>query len=71
MKPTDDEIVLALAADLAEYHRTVLRAHEKGICVACGEFAAPRIYSPEGRAEYQISGMCEVCFDDMFEGRME
>jgi len=41
-------------------------AQEAGVCVICGEPAAPRIYSEAGRREYAISGCCELCFDEMF-----
>lgn len=56
-----------LAADMAQYRKEVQRAHEARKCVACNESIDGRIYSPAGRAKYQISGMCEVCFDDMFQ----
>jgi hypothetical protein len=47
---------------------TVDEAHEKGICIDCNEPALPKCYSPAGKREYQISGMCEQCFDKMFDG---
>ena len=42
-------------------------AIEKGICLECNEQALPKCYSPEGRKEYTISGLCEQCFDKMFD----
>ena len=38
-----------------------------GLCVSCGEPALRKCYSEAGRREYSISGMCEKCFDAMFE----
>ncbi len=35
------------------------------LCLYCGEVAANNIYSEEGKKEYHISGMCELCFDAM------
>lgn len=42
-------------------------AQAKGICIACKEPALPKCYSEAGRKEYNISGMCERCFDEAFE----
>lgn len=36
-----------------------------GICVECGQEAGPRCYSDLGRREFHISGLCEVCFDEI------
>ena len=44
---------------------TVAEAHEKGICINCRK--PPTWYSPEGAAEYAISGICEPCFDALFD----
>lgn len=44
-------------------HR-VREAHAKGVCIHCKQ---PPTFSTEaGRREYQISSMCEPCFDAMF-----
>ena len=40
---------------------------EKGLCIDCGLSAIPRCYSDAGRNEFRISGLCELCFDKMFE----
>lgn len=50
-----------LAKDL--YGMTKSEAHFKGICIRCGEPALPKCYTEAGRREYQISGLCESCFD--------
>ena len=42
-------------------------AIQDGICVRCQWPVAGRCHSPEGLAESKISGMCEVCFDALFE----
>ena len=34
-----------------------------GVCIDCGEKAIPKCYSDAGRREFQISGLCEPCFD--------
>lgn len=51
---------------LAKFRQEAATARAQGKCVICGEDAAPKIYSEAGRREYQISGSCEVCFDEMF-----
>ena len=45
----------------------VLKDRERGLCVKCREPAIPKCYSPAGIAEYGISGLCELCFDKLFE----
>lgn len=45
---------------------TLVDAHSQGICINCRKPAANRCYSPAGMREYQISGMCECCFDALF-----
>ena len=52
-----------LAKDL--YGMTAAEAKEKGICVKCKHPAPKRCYSDAGRREYQISGLCEICFDNI------
>ena len=42
-------------------------AHKTGVCVQCRQPALPKCYSDAGRREYNISGMCEQCFDSLFE----
>lgn len=43
------------------------KAIEKGICLECKEPALAKCYSTAGRKKYQISGLCERCFDAIFD----
>jgi hypothetical protein len=46
---------------------TKSEAHQKGVCINCKlPNVLSRCYSDAGRREYQISGMCEKCFDELF-----
>ena len=57
---------------------TIEDAHSRGICIRCQEPALvmsadgtskhnPELfYSPAGKKEWNMSGMCEKCFDNMF-----
>lgn len=58
-----------LADDLskAEFGQTSEQAVESGCCIECKLPALPRCYSEAGKREFRISGMCEICFDKMFE----
>jgi hypothetical protein len=51
---------------LAKFRQEAAAARALGRCVICGQEAAPKIYSEAGRREYEISGSCERCFDEMF-----
>jgi len=42
---------------------TLTEALQKDICVRCKKKAT--FYSMAGLAEYQISGLCEPCFDEI------
>lgn len=46
------------------YKMTPATAKAKGLCLVCGLPALERCYSDAGRREYQISTMCEKCFDE-------
>jgi len=46
---------------------TTSEAIEKSVCIQCQEEAIPKCYSDAGRKEFKISGLCEQCFDSMFE----
>jgi hypothetical protein len=39
----------------------------KEICVNCKERVDGRIWTKAGLDEYFISGLCEICFDDIME----
>lgn len=37
-------------------------------CIKCKEpFSTTNVFTPEGMREIAISGMCEKCFDEIFE----
>ena len=38
-------------------------AWKRGICLECKQPALPKCYSEAGKKEYEISGLCEECFD--------
>ena len=42
------------------------KAFAARICVKCGLSAADRCYTDAGRREWHISGLCELCFDEIF-----
>jgi len=46
---------------------TLEEAHKCGICIECKQPALSRCYSTEGRKEYGITALCELCFDQLFE----
>lgn len=41
-------------------------ALNQGKCMKCGQEAHSRIYSIAGAKEYAVSGICEICFDEIF-----
>lgn len=43
------------------YVMTKYEAFAEYVCISCKQ--TPRFYSPAGRQEYAISGLCEYCFD--------
>ena len=45
---------------------TKAEAHAKNICIQCQEPAIQKCYSDAGREEYRISGLCELCFNEIF-----
>lgn len=59
--------------ELAEqlYSMTKDQAVRKGICINCKEYALSKCYSAAGRREYYISGLCEECFDNIFNEEYE
>ncbi len=50
------------------FRMTVTEAHSKGVCIACGDPALPKCYSNAGHKEYRITGLCELCFDEIATG---
>lgn len=65
----EDKTLQEFKDELAKgvYGKTVSEARQEGVCIECWEPALPKCYSEAGRKEYQISGLCELCFDAMFE----
>lgn len=43
---------------------TVMEAQAQGVCIQCKH--PPVLVTSAGKREYQISGMCEPCFDELF-----
>lgn len=52
-----------LAADLERMGRETRQAKLAGVCVRCHQ--PPTFQTLDGQREYQISGMCEPCFDEV------
>lgn len=66
MDATEREAAEALGAFMRREAVKTSAAHAEGRCRKCGHDALARCYSDAGRREYAISGMCELCFDDLF-----
>lgn len=61
------------------YGMTFQDAYSKGICIRCknpalvqaadgtSKYNPELFYSPEGKMEWNISSICEKCFDTMFD----
>ena len=47
------------------YGITASEARSQGLCIQCKQPALERCYSDAGIREYQISGLCEKCFDEI------
>lgn len=60
------QLMELLGKDLNFVEPNLEKAHEKGICVACGIDAQSRCKTDAGRKEYLLSGLCEICFDSIF-----
>lgn len=54
------------ALAFAAFGRILSTARKTGTCVKCGEEALPKCYSEAGRKEYEVSALCEECFDSLF-----
>ena len=48
---------------------SITDALKKGICVKCRCQALEKCYSDAGRQQYQINGLCEICFDSIYGSR--
>jgi hypothetical protein len=48
----------------SEFGITKSQAHTRGVCIKCHK--PPVFFTPSGRAEYRISGLCEPCFDGLW-----
>ncbi len=46
---------------------TIQEALDKEVCIICKWYAYDNIYSVAGVKEYIKSGLCEDCFDEMFD----
>lgn len=66
----EGEALAALKNDMANdlFGMTKAEALKSGICIQCKEPAIPKCYSAAGEREYKISGLCEVCFDEITGG---
>lgn len=53
------------------FGRTKSEAHEQGICIRCTLPTVAVVRTEAGRAEYQLSGLCDDCFDLLTEERTE
>jgi hypothetical protein len=47
------------------YGITRTQALQEGICVRCKKPALKNCQTEAGRKEFQISGLCELCFDKL------
>jgi hypothetical protein len=47
------------------YGMTKAEAHAKGVCISCHK--PPVFTSKLGPKEYQISGLCDPCWDTIFD----
>ncbi len=53
--------------EFERFDREKREAISRGKCTTCKRDASQHIYSAAGQREYRISGMCEECFDEMFQ----
>jgi hypothetical protein len=49
------------------YGEESIKARKSGLCIDCGEPALANCYSEAGRMEVKISGLCEKCFDKLYQ----
>lgn len=50
-----------------QFGMTKEQAIEQNICISCKKL--PEFYSEDGRKEYKITGLCEYCYDRMWDQR--
>ena len=72
MKPSEKSSRISGMLDAisqSAFGRTRSEAIESDTCVLCGRPSDPASYRDErSRREFQISGMCQVCQDEVFGG---
>jgi len=56
------------STSVATFGTSIEAALKQGICVQCKQEALARRKSEAGKTEYGISGLCEVCWDDIVGG---
>jgi hypothetical protein len=49
----------------ATFGRSVSEALDGGVCVKCGLDHVSRCTTDAGKREYWISGLCEICWDEI------
>jgi len=66
----EGEALSALKDDMANdlFGMTKAEAVKKGVCIQCKQPAMSYCYSDAGVREYQVSGLCEKCFDQITGG---
>jgi hypothetical protein len=76
---TDPTVLRQLQDNLANgiFGQTKQQAHEVNKCISCNQYIYIRrdsqaegpghIYSQAGKDEYSLSGLCEYCFDKVFD----
>ena len=50
------------------YGKDFKKNKAEGLCIDCKEPAIPKCYSNAERKEFQISGLCEECFNKLMSG---
>ena len=62
------EILKKIKTSLMEsIYDNPIKSMQKGLCISCKQTALENCYSDAGRKEYKISGLCEKCFDSLFD----
>jgi hypothetical protein len=58
------------AIELGLFKHTWAEAQNGGACVICGEDHAKNTTTVAGKREFEMSGVCEKCYDNLFKGRL-